>query len=155
MNNNNPAQTLGFICQVVDKDFYPLGDVFSVRVWPGQFIDEAVNKIKSSKCEMIRDLGIIDDLVSIGDVGATLWKLSNPYPMPGELADKRVAANNLLERVRQQLSLLEKLDILLHISRYFDAESLPDGHLHLLLQLAISGADRANPFLPLRRPPAH
>ena len=75
----NAALALGFICQVVDQDFYPLGDVFSVRIWPEQFIEEAVNKIKSSKRKMIRDLGIIDDLASIDDVPAALWKLSTPY----------------------------------------------------------------------------
>jgi hypothetical protein len=144
MNNDNHLGW-GFICQVVDKDFYPLGDADFVRLWPRQSIKEAVKEIKSSTGKMINDLGIIGDFVSIDDVGATLWKLSNPYHVAGE--GRRVAVEKLLETVRrEQQSLVEELDTLLRISRYFDDESLPDGHLHLLLQLSISGVDGAIPF---------
>ena len=141
MSNDNHLGW-GFICQVVDRHFYPLGGAFPIRLWPEQFIEEAVNKIKSSKCKMIRGLGITGD---IDDVKATLWKLSNPYHIADE--GRCVAVEKLLEKVRrEQQSLVEELDILLHISRYFDDESLPDGHLHILLQLAISGVDGGIPF---------
>jgi len=139
-------QYLTLVCQVVDKDFYPLGGAFPVEVLPKQYIGVAVDRIKSSEhiYQTISDLGIIDDLVSINSIGATLWKLSTPCPIAGK--GKRAAVEKLLEAVRREkLSLVEELDKTLGISDYFD-ENLPRGHLHVLLQLAISGVDGANPL---------
>ena len=138
----NAALALGFICQVVDQDFYPLGDVFSVRIWPEQFIEEAVSKIKSSKCKMIRDLGIIDDLASIDDVPAALWKLSTPYP----LDDNNENVGEVLQEIRgHPQSFAKMLKATSDFSRYFEGKQPPD-HLHALLQLSISGVDGGNPF---------
>jgi hypothetical protein len=152
MNNNTDLPFI-FICQLVDEDFYPVGDVFMIEVSPTLYIRQVANVMKWTMRKTISDLGIIDDLNDFADVGATLWKLSKPCPLPRK--DKRVAAKNLLEDVRrEQSSLVEDLDDFLLLSRYFD-ERLPDGHLHLLLQLAISGVDGANAFQPLRRASAH
>ena len=140
---NDTGQPLGLIYQVVDKDFYPLGGVDAFRVPPLKLIGPIVEDIKESKHvgKTISDLGIIVDL---DDVGATLWKLSTPCPIAGK--GKRVAVEKLLEVVRrEQLSLVEELDETMGISDYFDG-NLPRGHLHVLLQLAISGVDRANPL---------
>ena len=68
--------------QIVDKDFYPVGGVFPVRVLPVQFIGEVADDMKWTMRKTISDLGIIDDPVNTDDVGATLWKLSKPYRIP-------------------------------------------------------------------------
>ena len=138
----NAALALGFICQVVDKDFYPLGDVFPVEILPTQYIGVVANQIKSSKRKTISDLGIIDDLVSIDDIDVTLWKLSKPYPLRGN--DKNVA--KMLQEVRRDpQSFGEMLRATCDFSDYFNGK-LPTDHLHVLLQLAISGVGGENPF---------
>ena len=157
MNQLGNTDMLGLICQVVDKDFYPVGDVFPVEVSPTKYIGVVAKDLMSAMRKTISDLSIINDLVSIDDASAVLWKLSKPCPIGGKGKDKRarVAVGNLLEDVRrEQLSLIEELADLMGISDYFDG-NLPRGHLHLLLQLAISGVDGANAFQPLRRASAH
>jgi hypothetical protein len=134
----------GIICQVVDRDFYPLGDVSTFRIQPWELIGLVVKDIKQSMRKTISDLGLIDDPDSIIGIGATLWKLSTPYLIAKR--DKPVVVEELLKNVRhEQRRLVEELDESLGILDYFD-ENPSRGHLHVLLQLAISGADGANPF---------
>jgi hypothetical protein len=133
---------LGFICQVVDKDFYPVGGVFPFEVPPTQYIGIVANHIKSFMRNTISDLGIIADLVSIDDVGATLWKLLNPYPLSG---NDENAAKVLQEVCGDPQSFVEMLKPTSKISRYLNG-NLPDDHLHVLLRLAISGVDGVIPF---------
>jgi len=139
---NDTGQPLGLIYQVVDKDFYPLGGVDAFRVPPLKLIGPIVEDIKESKHvgKTIRDLGIIVDL---DDVGATLWKLSNPCLLDD---NDEIVATVLQDVRRDPNSFVEKLKGTWNFSRYFDDERLPDGHLHVLLQLAISGVDGANPL---------
>ena len=141
----NTGEPWELICQVVDKDFYPLGDVFPFRASPKTYVAFLAKDIRWSERMTISNLGLIDDPNNIDSLGATLWKLSNPYHITDEGRRRRVAVEKLLETVRrEQQSLVEELDTPLRISRYFDDESLPDGHLHLLLR--ISGVGGANPF---------
>ena len=42
----NASVSFRFICQIVDKDFYPVRGVFPVRVLPVQFIGEVANDMK-------------------------------------------------------------------------------------------------------------
>ena len=143
----NTGEPWELICQVVDKDFYPLGDVFPFRASPKTYVAFLAKDIRWSERMTISNLGLIDDPNNIDSLGATLWKLSNPYHITDEGRRRRVAVEKLLETVRrEQQSLVEELDTLHRISRYFDDESLPDGHLHLLLRLTISGVGGANPF---------
>ena len=138
------GQPWGLMCQVVDKDFYPLGGVFPFRAVPKTYIGLVANDIRGSQRMTISNLGLIDDPNNIDYLDATLWKLSKPYPLPGK--GKHDAVENLLKDVcRKQQSLVEELDISMYILDYFD-ESRPRGHLHVLLQLSISGVDGAIPF---------
>ena len=141
------GQPWDLLCQVVDKDFYPLGGVFPFRASPKTYIGLVAEDIRWSERMTISNLGLIDDPNNIDFLGATLWKLSKPYPLPGWRKGKHDAVENLLKDVRrEQQSLVEELDIDMCISWYFDDESLPDRHLHVLLQLSISGVDGAIPF---------
>ena len=144
------GQPWDLLCQVVDKDFYPLGDVFPFRASPKTYIGLVADDIRWSRrmMMMMSNLGLIDDPNNIDYLGAMLWKLSKPYPLAGGggCDDVDTVENMLKDVRREQQSLVEKLATSMRISRYFDDESLPDGHLHVLLQLSISGVDGAIPF---------
>ena len=146
MTGSRPS--LDLLCQVVDKDFYPLGGVFPFRASPKTYVGLVANDIRGSQRMTISNLGLIDDPNNIDCLEATVWKLSKPYPLAGGGGRDDVdAVENILRDVRrEQQSLVEKLATSMRISRYFDNESLPDGHLHVLLQLSISGVDGAIPF---------
>ena len=83
-----------------------------------------------------------------------LTKLSRALPIDGD--DGGISTvKELLESFRNDArSVAEKLNPSLCVSRYFN-DSLPDGHLHLIVQTPISGAGGAKFSSISHRPLAH
>jgi hypothetical protein len=124
------------ICQAVDDGFYPLGNVCSLDISPTILVHGFKNSIKAEA---------LDDLGHVTANELKLWKLSRSWPIDGD-NESISAIQNLLDVFQNNLkSVAQKLNPSFCVSWYFK-ESLPDRHLHLIVQAPVPGVGGTNPF---------
>jgi len=129
--SDNPDHS--FISPIVFKDigvdpgFNPLGRVSAVRELPTYLIADLMRSI------------IAGSSTALGDVDASslvLWKPLEPLPL--DVGGEIPALSQLLEGLRKDpKSVAQKLAPGIRVVKYFDNESLRDGHLHLIVQAPI------------------
>ena len=129
------------ICHAVDKDLYPLGDIFVVTIPLDNYVAQiklAVFSFGGTARPQFDGVRVPDEL--------TLYKLSEPCPVRDE--DDSSTVGMLLDAILNREVSIEPLVGIQSVSKYFDP-SLPKQRLHLLVQAPTQHLDGTNSLSPL------